>query len=147
VAVAGALRLGVVLVPHVVGLLASATSSPTPSPSSSAGRGGGLGTEPSAPKGLDPEDVSPGISGFLATAAVVLACIFIIISLVRRLRRIRYRADLEARGEGGTPPPVRQLPPDDSVPGTVTSVTDVTGPTDGGRTTPPRLTKRSEHLE
>jgi hypothetical protein len=39
--------------------------------------------------------ITPGNWGFAATAFVVLLTIFLIIDMVRRLRRIRYRAQVE----------------------------------------------------
>jgi hypothetical protein len=66
---------------RAAGLLADAT------PSSSSG----------APRGLDPEDVSPGLAGFLTSAALVVVVVLLALSMVRRLRRIRHRADLEMR--------------------------------------------------
>ena len=51
---------------------------------------------PDAPRGLDPDDVSPGVEGFIATFAVVVVAVLLILSLVRRLRRLRHRAEVEA---------------------------------------------------
>lgn len=39
--------------------------------------------------------ITPGNWGFAATAFVVLLTIFLIIDMVRRLRRMRYRAQVE----------------------------------------------------
>jgi hypothetical protein len=84
------------------GLLATSTAPSSP------------GSSPTLKPGLDPNDVSPGLSGFLATAAVVAISILLIVNLVGRLRRIRHRADLEAREQaegdarsalGGAPGP------------------------------------------
>lgn len=50
-------------------------------------------------------DVTPGVAGFIAIAAVAVATIFLIVDMTRRVRRTRYRAevrerlDAEARGE------------------------------------------------
>ena len=41
--------------------------------------------------GPDPTSISPGLIGFLATFALVAACILLFLSLVRRLRRLNYR--------------------------------------------------------
>lgn len=58
---------------------------------------------------FDPTIVSPGVQGFIWTAAVAVAVIFLGISLVRRLRRNAYRhqireeiaAELAAREAAG----------------------------------------------
>jgi hypothetical protein len=52
---------------------------------------------PQAPAGLDPNDVTPGLAGFLPVLFLAIAVILLGISLVRRVRRIRYRAELEQR--------------------------------------------------
>lgn len=42
---------------------------------------------------IDPNGVTPGVIGFAATAIVGVACIFLIIDMNRRMRRIRYREE------------------------------------------------------
>lgn len=61
------------------------------------GLAGGLGPNPvpDGPRELDPDTVTPGVVGFLATAAVVLVSILLIVNLVHRMRRIRHRAALQ----------------------------------------------------
>ncbi|WP_415853463.1 hypothetical protein [Sinomonas sp. G460-2] len=49
--------------------------------------------------GLTEDQVSPGIWGFLATAFVVILSIFLIVDMVRRLRRVRYRGEVEEARE------------------------------------------------
>jgi len=51
---------------------------------------------PDLAPGIDPNDVSPGLLGFLATFALVAMVIPLIISMNRHLRRARYRAEQEA---------------------------------------------------
>ena len=58
---------------HTTGLQVTAAATPTPAP----------GTPP------DPELVTPGTIGFLATLAVVVATVFIIRDAVKRVRRVR----------------------------------------------------------
>lgn len=41
--------------------------------------------------------IGPGFVGFVATAAVVIATIFIIRDMTRRIRRVRYQGEAEAR--------------------------------------------------
>lgn len=49
--------------------------------------------------GLEAEQVSPGLLGFLVTFLMVAAVILLILDLVRRQRRLRYRADYARRRE------------------------------------------------
>ena len=42
---------------------------------------------------VDPNGVTPGVIGFVATAIVGVASIFLIIDMNRRMRRIRYREE------------------------------------------------------
>ena len=64
----------------------AATVTPTP------------GDDASLRPGLDPAQVTPGLLGFLATLFLVIAVIFLIRDMTRRIRRVRYRemANLEA---------------------------------------------------
>ncbi|MEV8254702.1 hypothetical protein AB0O95_12150 [Rhodoglobus sp. NPDC076762] len=39
----------------------------------------------------DPNSVTPGVVGFVATAFVAVATVLIIIDMIRRVRRVRYR--------------------------------------------------------
>lgn len=59
--------------------------------------------EPEIREGVDPEDVSPGLLGFLVIFAVALACIPLFRSMTSKLRRVDHRARLEAEAEGATP--------------------------------------------
>lgn len=56
------------------------------------------GDDASLRPGLDPAQVTPGLLGFLATLFLVIAIIFLIRDMSRRIRRVRYRemANLEA---------------------------------------------------
>jgi hypothetical protein len=69
-------------VTHLLGLLVAAV--PVPSPTTDE---------------LDPLTVSPGLVGFLATFAVAVATVLLILDMVRRLRRMRFREDQERRRE------------------------------------------------
>ena len=42
---------------------------------------------------IDPNGVTPGVVGFLATAGVGIAVMFLALDLVRRIRRLRYREE------------------------------------------------------
>ena len=59
-----------------------------------------------------PEDVSPGVLGFLVTLAVVLACIPLFRSMTSKIRGVEFR-DPESRTEGE---PDRAAPPEDPPP-------------------------------
>jgi hypothetical protein len=42
---------------------------------------------------IDPNGVTPGVIGFLATAGVGVAVLLLALDLVRRIRRLRYREE------------------------------------------------------
>ncbi|MCX6497719.1 MAG: hypothetical protein NTU93_02825 [Arthrobacter sp.] len=64
-------------------LLISLATSPAPEPS------------PSLRPGLDLDQVTPGLLGFLLTAFIVVLTAVLIVDMVRRIRRVRYRAQVE----------------------------------------------------
>lgn len=45
---------------------------------------------------IDPTGVTPGVVGFLITAAVAVTSIFLILDMNRRIRRLRYRDEAAA---------------------------------------------------
>ena len=49
-----------------------------------------------AGEGLDPNSVTPGLIGFLATFALVLVSILLFLNMSSRLRRMQRREDREA---------------------------------------------------
>lgn len=65
--------------------------------------GGGGGEAPDLRPGLDESDISPGIEGFLFTALVVFLLIFVVRDLVRRMRKMKYRSQVEAELSGEEP--------------------------------------------
>src|SRR6476619_4803251 len=65
-------------------LLIALATSPAPAPS------------PSLRPGLDQDQVTPGLLGFLLTAFIVVLTALLIVDMVRRIRRVRYRAQVEA---------------------------------------------------
>ena len=70
------------------------------------------GDEPSLRPGLDPADVTPGLLGFLATLFLVIAVIFLIRDMTRRIRRVRYREmALLEEGEARQAEEIRQSRP------------------------------------
>ena len=44
--------------------------------------------------GVDPKDVTPGTLGFIVTLFLVIAIIFLIRDMTKRIRRVRYREQL-----------------------------------------------------
>lgn len=54
---------------------------------------------------IDDTWYSPGVVGFIATFGVAAAAVFIVFDLVRRIRRVRYRAEISERldSEQSTP--------------------------------------------
>jgi hypothetical protein len=53
-------------------------TTPTPSPTST----------------VNPDNVTPGVAGFIGTAVIVLAVVFLLIDMLRRIRRAGYRAEI-----------------------------------------------------
>nr|WP_246839885.1 hypothetical protein [Pseudarthrobacter sp. NIBRBAC000502771] len=64
----------------------------TPSPSP-----GDNGLRP----GLTADQVTPGLLGFVMTAFMVIAVVALMVSMTRRIRRVRYRAQVLEGSEGG----------------------------------------------
>ncbi|WP_430645734.1 hypothetical protein [Agromyces sp. GXS1127] len=46
---------------------------------------------------FDPNDVTPGVVGFIATILIMLAVLLLVIDMVRRIRRVNYRAEARER--------------------------------------------------
>lgn len=67
----------------VYSLLKALATTPAPAPS------------PSLRPGLSQEQVTPGLLGFLLTAFIVVLTALLIVDMVRRIRRVRYRAQAE----------------------------------------------------
>lgn len=42
---------------------------------------------------IDPNGVTPGVVGFIITAVVAIASLLLILDMVRRMRRLRYREE------------------------------------------------------
>ena len=64
-------------------LLIALATAPAPTPT------------PSLRPGLSEDQVTPGTWGFIMTAFFVLATTLLIVDMVRRIRRVRYRAQVE----------------------------------------------------
>ncbi len=85
-----------------LGWLVAAAATPSPSPSST----------------LQPYDYSPGLIGFLVTAAVVVAVIFLMLNMVARMRRLSRRPEPEPEAPervAGEAPAGRPDAPDGAV--------------------------------
>jgi len=44
---------------------------------------------------VEDDQVTPGVIGFVVTAVFAVVCILLIIDMVRRMRRVRYRAEVQ----------------------------------------------------
>ncbi|CCQ47016.1 putative uncharacterized protein [Pseudarthrobacter siccitolerans] len=64
-------------------LLLSLATTPAPQPT------------PSLREGITQDQVTPGLLGFIMTAFFVVATALLIVDMVRRIRRVRYRAQVE----------------------------------------------------
>ena len=53
---------------------------------------------------VDPNSVTPGVIGFVVTFAVMIAVVFLVLDMVRRVRRVRYRSEIAEKLDGVTPP-------------------------------------------
>lgn len=55
--------------------------------------------EPTLREGLERDQVSPGLLGFLLTFFIVILTFFLIRDMVKRIRRVRYREQVLERAE------------------------------------------------
>jgi len=46
---------------------------------------------------VNPVMVTPGVNGFVATFGVAIASMLLILDMVRRVRRVRYREEITAK--------------------------------------------------
>ena len=51
------------------------------------------------PSKVDPTLVTPGVWGFVITAGIMVIVVLLIIDMVRRMRRVNYRAEIRQRLE------------------------------------------------
>lgn len=59
---------------------------------------------------IDEDMVTPGVIGFLVTFLIAVATVLLIVDMTRRVRRVRYRAEIQEQleaerkaGEGNAP--------------------------------------------
>lgn len=52
---------------------------------------------PGPDDGLDPNTVTPGVAGFIVTFVLAVAVVLLVISMVRRTRRVVHRAAVNER--------------------------------------------------
>ena len=50
-----------------------------------------------SPTKVDPTLVTPGVWGFVITAGIMIVAVLLIIDMVRRIRRVNYRAEIRQR--------------------------------------------------
>ena len=53
---------------------------------------------------VDPNSVTPGVIGFVVTFAVMIAVVLLVLDMVRRVRRVRYRSEIVEKLDGASPP-------------------------------------------
>lgn len=58
-------------------------------------------TQPGLRPGLTEDQITPGLLGFVMTFGIVLIMFFLIRDMVKRIRRVRYRAQVEESHFGG----------------------------------------------
>ena len=87
---------------HALAALVAATSVPTPVPVP--GVDG------------DPNLVTPGVIGFLLTLLVAVATVLLVIDMIRRVRRVRYREQVNAELDAELEAEQRTTEPGDSSP-------------------------------
>jgi len=49
---------------------------------------------PSPSPTVNPDNVTPGVAGFIAIAVIALAVVFLLVDMLRRIRRGRYRSEI-----------------------------------------------------
>jgi hypothetical protein len=52
---------------------------------------------PGPDEGLDPNTVTPGVSGFIVTFLFAVVVVLLVIDMVRRTRRVSHRAAVNAK--------------------------------------------------
>ncbi|MDP4688973.1 MAG: hypothetical protein NWS14_04555 [Pontimonas sp.] len=52
---------------------------------------------------VDPNSVTPGVIGFIMTFGVMIAVLLLVLDMVRRVRRVRYRQEIADKLDGVTP--------------------------------------------
>lgn len=77
---------------------------------------------------INPDDVTPGVIGFVFTALFAFAVILIGIDMYRRVRRMQYRAEVQAEIEEELAGESEATGVDDTV---IDAATDLSGPGDG----------------
>ncbi|MDH6532527.1 hypothetical protein M2119_000764 [Aurantimicrobium minutum] len=55
------------------------------------------GTVLFAEETIDPQLVSPGVVGFVATAFVAILTVLLLLDMVRRMRKVNMRADIQEK--------------------------------------------------
>ncbi|WP_120003084.1 hypothetical protein [Nesterenkonia muleiensis] len=78
--------------------------------------GGGGGETPPLREGLTESDISPGIEGFLFTMLIVVLVIFVVRDLAKRMRRMKYRTQVEAELAGEDPDFPHEVQPSEIAP-------------------------------
>jgi hypothetical protein len=102
-------------------LLLSLATTPSPLPT------------PSLREGISEDQVTPGLLGFIMTAFFVVATALLIMDMVRRIRRVRYRAQVEEeRIAAASAADVEAAGPAGESPAGSAAGDSYQGPSDGG---------------
>lgn len=59
-------------------------------------------SQPGLRPGLTEDQITPGVLGFIFTFGIVIIMVFLIRDMVKRIRRVRYRAQVEENRAGGS---------------------------------------------
>jgi hypothetical protein len=59
---------------------------------------------PTPSGGPDADQVTPGVWGFVVTFVLAVAVVLLIVDMVRRIRRVTYRAEIRERLSQENPP-------------------------------------------
>ncbi|MFQ4147768.1 hypothetical protein AAGW05_03580 [Arthrobacter sp. LAPM80] len=66
-------------------------------------------TQPGLRPGLTEDQITPGLLGFVVTFSIVVIMFFLIRDMVKRIRRVRYRAQVEETRAGGSHGPTEHM--------------------------------------
>lgn len=61
-----------------------------------------ISSPPGLRPGLTEDQITPGVLGFIVTFGIVIVMVFLIRDMVKRIRRVRYRAQVEEGRAGGS---------------------------------------------
>ena len=77
---------------------------------------------------FDPDLVTPGVIGFIATFVIMAAVVLLILDMVRRIRRVNYRAEVRQMLEAERLDAELAASDEASAPGATTATSDTDRP-------------------